>query len=154
MGRTLTPSAVIVDSAGEDKQPLQHKQHHNLSQIVQCWPMSRASTSATSIWRTSCRARIIVALAAAVLAWASISTDAEAFAPGSITAGGQDISIAANGWRGHGDGDEGFAYRAQAASTPVLAPAVTPLNVSDGASTSPRYGPQPRHLLCNRQHHP
>ena len=82
------------------------------------------------------RGRIIVALAAAVLAWASISTDAEAFAPGSITVGGQDISIAANGYVGHGNGDEGFAYRAQAViDTGAIASAVTPLNVSDGANT-------------------
>ena len=82
------------------------------------------------------RGRIIVALAAAGLAWAAISTDAEAFAPGSITVGGQDISIAANGYVGHGNGDEGFAYRAQAViDTGAIASAVTPLNVSDGANT-------------------
>ena len=82
------------------------------------------------------RGRIIVALAAAVLAWAAISTDAEAFAPGSITVGGQDISIAANGYVGNGQGDEGFAYRAQAViDTGAIASAVTPLNVSDGANT-------------------
>ena len=82
------------------------------------------------------RGRIIVALAAAGLAWAAISTDAEAFAPGSITVGGQDISIAANGYVGNGNGDEGFAYRAQAViDTGAIASAVTPLNVSDGANT-------------------
>ena len=82
------------------------------------------------------RGRLIVALAAAGLAWAAISTGAEAFAPGSITVGGQDISIAANGYVGHGYGDEGFAYRAQAViDTGAIASAVTPLNVSDGANT-------------------
>lgn len=82
------------------------------------------------------RRRLIVALAAAGLAWAAISTGAEAFAPGSITVGGQDISIAANGYVGHGHGDEGFAYRAQAViDTGAIASAVTPLNVSDGANT-------------------
>lgn len=82
------------------------------------------------------RGRLIIALAAAGLAWAAISPDAEAFAPGSITVGGQDISIAANGYVGHGDGDEGFAYRAQAViDTGAIASAVTPLNVSDGANT-------------------
>ena len=82
------------------------------------------------------RGRILVALAAAGLAWAAISTGAEAFAPGSITVGGQDISIAANGYVGHGYGDEGFAYRAQSViDTGAVASGVTPLNVSDGANT-------------------
>ena len=82
------------------------------------------------------RGRLVVALAAAGLAWAAISPGAEAFAPGSITVGGQDISIAADGYVGHGDGDEGFAYRAQAViDTGAIASAVTPLNVSDGANT-------------------
>ena len=82
------------------------------------------------------RGRLVVALAAAGLAWAAISPGAEAFAPGSITVGGQDIPIAANGYVGDGHGDDGFAYRAQSViDTGAVASGVTPLNVSDGANT-------------------
>ena len=82
------------------------------------------------------RGRLVVALAAAGLAWAAISPGAEAFALGSITVGGQDIPIAANGYVGYGHGDDGFAYRAQSViDTGAVASGVTPLNVSDGANT-------------------